>query len=262
MEPLLLAFLFTLFAGLATGVGGLLAFFKIARNPKVLAISLGFSAGVMVYVSFVEILPKGVDSLLVGLPLHLAWALGVFAFFIGFGIAGVIDKLIPNHEIDKTELVIPNRNKKVLLRTGLFTALAITIHNFPEGLATFMATLQDPTLGFAIALAIAIHNIPEGIAVSVPILHATGSRSKALFYSTLSGLAEPVGAILGFLVLQWLFTDWTFGVLFCAVGGIMIYISIDELLPSAHLHGDHHHVIYGFACGMLVMAVSLVLLLF
>jgi zinc transporter, ZIP family len=262
MEPIFLAFLFTLFAGFATGVGGLLAFFKVARNPKTLAIALGFSAGVMVYVSFVEILPKGVDSLAEVLTSSHAWAIGVLAFFIGFFIAAIIDKFIPSHELDKTELVIPNKNKKVLLRTGLFTALAITIHNFPEGLATFMATLQEPTLGFAIALAIAIHNIPEGIAVSVPILHATGSRSKALLYSTLSGLAEPIGALVGFLVLSWLFTDWTFGVLFCAVAGIMIYISVDELLPSAHMHGDHHHVIYGFAAGMILMAVSLVLLMF
>lgn len=260
MEGVLLAFILTLFAGLATGVGGLLAFFKVAHNPKMLAISLGFSSGVMVYVSFVEILPKGVISLSEVLPTFSAWALGVTGFFVGFIIAGLIDRFVPMHEAAQSKRKI-SKNKNALLRTGMFTALAIGIHNFPEGLATFMAALQDPGLGVAIAVAIAIHNVPEGIAVSIPILNATGSRLKALWYSSLSGIAEPIGALVGYFALSWLFTGWTFGLIFTAVGGIMVYISIDELLPTAHMHGDHHHVIYGFAAGMLVMAVSLVLLL-
>ncbi len=264
MEPILLAFLLTLFAGLATGIGGLLALCKFARHSKFLALSLGFSAGVMIYVSFMEILPKGAENFLLFLPQQHAWLLATACFFIGFIFTALIDKFLPSHEVDATHnfgLSKAAKNKKILLRTGIFTALAITIHNFPEGLVTFMATLQDPSLGIALAIAIAIHNIPEGIAVSIPILHATGSKAKALIYSTLSGLAEPIGAILGFFLLRWLLSDWTFGVLFCAVAGIMVYIAVDELLPSAHMHGDHHRVIYGFAAGMFVMAVSLALLL-
>lgn len=254
---ILFAFGLTLFAGLATVVGGLLAFFKTARNPKVLAIALGFSAGVMIYVSFVEILPKGVASMTLLATEQYAWAIGVVSFFGGFALTALIDKILPSHHVDETANL--DMNKKRLLRLGLFSAIAITIHNFPEGFATFMAALEDPTLGIAIAVAIAIHNIPEGIAVSIPVLHATNSKKKALWYSSISGLAEPVGALVGYLVLSWLFNDWLFGILFAAVAGIMVYISIDELLPSAHLQGDHHHVIYGFAAGMLVMAISLVL---
>ena len=143
---------------------------------------------------------------------------------------------------------------------GLFTALAIAIHNFPEGLATFVAAIKDPHLGIAIAVAIAIHNVPEGIAVSIPIYYATGSRRKAFLYSFLSGLAEPIGALIGFFVLWRWMNDITFGLLFASVAGIMVYISLDELLPSAEKYGEHHLCIYGLISGMAVMAISLLLL--
>jgi ZIP family zinc transporter len=262
LEGVWFAFALTLFAGLATAVGGALAFWDRATSPRFLALSLGFSAGVMVYVSFVEILPKGIDALTLVIGELSAWRLGVGAFFVGFLVAGIIDRLIPSHDHNHATHAIPRdeRKKRVLLRTGLFTALAIAIHNFPEGLATFMGALQDPALGVAIGIAIAIHNIPEGIAVSIPIYHATGSKRKAFLYSFLSGLAEPVGALVGFAVFSWFFNDLTFGILFTAVAGIMVYISIDELLPAAHEHGDYHVAIYGFAAGMFVMALSLLLL--
>ena len=142
---------------------------------------------------------------------------------------------------------------------GLFTALAIGIHNFPEGLATFIAALNDTGLGIAIAVAIAIHNIPEGIAVSVPIYYATGSKKKAFWYSFSSGLAEPVGAMIGFLILMPFLSPLLFGMIFAGVAGIMVFISIDELLPAAQEFGEHHLSIYGLIAGMMVMAMSLLL---
>ena len=142
---------------------------------------------------------------------------------------------------------------------GLFSALAIGIHNFPEGLATFMGALQDPTLGISIAAAIAIHNIPEGIAVSVPVYYATKSKKKAFVLSFTSGLAEPVGAIIGYFILMNIFSEAVFGVVFASVAGIMVYISLDELLPTAEKYGEHHIAIYGLIAGMMVMAVSLVM---
>ncbi|HMB00087.1 MAG TPA: zinc transporter ZupT, partial [Spirochaetota bacterium] len=147
-----------------------------------------------------------------------------------------------------------------LYRIGIFTALAIAIHNFPEGLATFLSALQDPHLGIAIAVAIAIHNIPEGVAVSVPIYYATGSRKKAFVYSFLSGLAEPLGAIIGYVILYNYLNKFVFGFVFASVAGIMVYISLDELLPAAREYGEHHFSIYGMIIGMLVMAASLLLL--
>jgi ZIP family zinc transporter len=150
------------------------------------------------------------------------------------------------------------KNKK-LMRMGLFTALAIAIHNFPEGLATFTSAITDPSLGIAIAVAIAIHNIPEGIAVSVPIYYATGNKKKAFWYSFSSGLAEPVGAIVGYLILLPFMGPQVFGILFAGVAGIMVFISLDELLPSAREYGEHHLSIYGLIAGMAVMAVSLLM---
>jgi ZIP family zinc transporter len=142
---------------------------------------------------------------------------------------------------------------------GILSALAIAIHNFPEGLATFIGGLQDPALGMSIAAAVAIHNIPEGIAVSVPLYYATGSRKKAFGLSFLSGLSEPVGAIIGFFLLLPFFNDFIFGLLFAVVAGIMVFISLDELLPTAEKYGEHHLAMYGVVAGMAVMATSLVL---
>lgn len=263
-ENLLFAFGLTIFAGLSTGIGSAIAFFAKKTNKNFLAFALGFSAGVMVYVSFVEIFQKAKDSLIIAHGDYFGTVYTVISFFVGVAVILIIDALIPSaenpHELHFVEemgnKINPNHK---LLRMGMFTALAIAIHNFPEGLATFTAAMSDPALGVAIAVAIAIHNIPEGIAVSVPIYYATGNRKKAFWWSFVSGLSEPLGALIGYLLLMQFFNDTTFGIIFAAVGGIMVFISIDELIPTAREYDDGHKTIYGFIFGMLVMALSLLL---
>jgi ZIP family zinc transporter len=262
---ILFAFALTLFAGLSTGIGSAIAFFAKSTNTKFLSLSLGFSAGVMIYVSFVEILKKSNEALINQLGEVGGWWVTVCSFFGGILIITIIDKLIPSHENPHEMRSIEDfksgdqlKNQK-LMRMGLFTALAIAIHNFPEGLATFTAALTDPSIGIAIAVAIAIHNIPEGIAVSVPIYYATGNKKKAFINSFLSGLSEPVGALIGYLILMPFMSDLVFGILFGAVAGIMVFISLDELLPAAREYGEHHISIYGLIAGMAIMAISLLL---
>jgi ZIP family zinc transporter len=268
LSTLLFAFGLTLFAGLATGVGSALAFLAKKTNTRFLSISLGFSAGVMLYVSFIEIFHKGREAISHGLGDVRGYWVTTIAFFGGILLAALIDKLVPSfenpHEMRKTEDISSEKRQTLvdqhrLMRMGVFSAIAIGIHNFPEGLATFIAALQDPALGIGIAVAIAIHNIPEGIAVSVPIYYATGSRKKAFGYSFLSGLAEPVGALVGYLVLMPFLSETLFGILFASVAGIMVFICLDQLLPSAEKYGEHHLAVYGLVSGMAVMAVSLVL---
>lgn len=261
---ILFAFGLTMFAGLSTGIGSVLAFFTSRTNTRFLSLALGFSAGVMIYVSFIEIFPKAKEELTVAYGDTMAFWLTTAAFFAGILLIAIIDKLIPSfenpHEIRMVEDIDKeNAGKSKLMRMGLFTALAIAIHNFPEGLATFIAALEDPGLGIAIAVAIAIHNIPEGIAVSVPIYYATGNKKKAFWYSFSSGLAEPVGATVGFLILMPFLSPLLFGMIFAGVAGIMVFISIDELLPAAQEFGEHHLSIYGLIAGMMVMAMSLLL---
>ena len=258
------AFGLTLFAGLSTGIGSALAFFTKSTSTRFLSLSLGFSAGVMVYVSFVEILVKAREALIPGFGEKLASWYTVLAFFAGILIIAVIDRLIPSfenpHEIKRVEDVAKNGNKDPkLVRMGMFTALAIAIHNFPEGIATFMAGMSDMTIALPIAVAIAIHNIPEGIAVSVPISYGTGNKKKGFYLSFLSGLAEPVGALIAYFILWPFLSDALFGLIFAGVAGIMVFISIDELLPTAREYGLHHHAVYGFLAGMAVMALSLLL---
>jgi ZIP family zinc transporter len=267
-EDVILAFLFTLFAGLATGIGSLLAFFTKTTNTKFLSFALGFSAGVMIYVSFVDIFPKAQESLIAELGEEGGIWLTVGAFFAGVLLIALIDRFIPKHsnphELKKIEdMKKPGAaiDDPELLKMGLFTALAITIHNFPEGIATFVSTLQDPALGLAIAIAIAIHNVPEGIAVSVPIYYATGDKKRAFRLSFLSGLAEPLGAVVAFLILMPFLTDLMFGIIFAMVAGIMVFISLDELLPAAKKYDEAHLSIYGVISGMAVMALSVLLLM-
>ena len=265
-ENLLFAFGLTLFAGLSTGIGSAIAFISKRYNPQFLAGSLGFSAGVMIYVSLVEIFAKAKDSLELIYGAKEGYIITVVSFFAGIALIALIDKLVPSpdnpHEYKDLNNSDPEPtfgSKKKLLRMGLFSALAITIHNFPEGLATFIGALEAPAMGISIAVAIAIHNIPEGIAVSVPIYYATGSRKKAFLFSFLSGLSEPIGAVLGYFILYNFFSPAIFGCLFAGVAGIMIYISLDELLPTAEKFGKHHVIIYGLIAGMALMAVSLLM---
>ncbi len=287
-NDVLIAFAFTLMAGLSTGIGSALAFFADRTNTRFLAASLGFSAGVMIYVSFVELLAGALRDLAeaTGDPARGNW-LGVGAFFAGMVLIGIIDKLVPEvenpHEVKRVEEMRadeaaaasaraearaeasgrhrPGRgNTRQLMRMGTMTALVIGIHNFPEGLATFMSTLEDTSIGLSIAVAIAIHNIPEGIAVSVPIYYATGDKVKAFKWSFLSGLTEPLGALVGYLVLRTFMTPTLSAMVLAGVAGIMVFISLDELLPSAEKYGEHHLSIYGAVAGMAVMAVSLLLL--
>jgi zinc transporter, ZIP family len=255
----------TLFAGLSTGIGSLIGFMSKQFNPRFLTIALGFSAGVMIYVSMIEIFVKARDSLTVSFGDKIGYVLTVVSFFAGIAVIALIDKLIPSyenpHEMNVEQKIkdSTDEQKTRLMRMGMFSALAIGIHNFPEGLATFMSGLTNPTLGISIAVAIAIHNIPEGLAVSAPIFYATKSRRKAFMLSFLSGLAEPIGALVGYFVLRSIFNEATFGVIFASVAGIMVYISLDELLPTAEEYGEHHLAIGGLIVGMFIMAVSLLL---
>lgn len=269
-QNVLYAFILTLLAGLATGVGSLIALMAKRTNRKFLSFSLGFSAGVMIYISFVDLFPQSVEILGADYGVRGGQIATALAFFGGILFIALIDKLVPSvenpHEMRSIESMqvevaagtLPSNHSKHMLRTGIMTALVIGIHNFPEGIATFMASLQDPQMGIAIAVAIAIHNIPEGIAVSVPVYYATGSRKRAFKFSFLSGLAEPVGALVGYLILAPFLTPAMLGYVFAVIAGIMVYISLDELLPAAHEYGEHHVAIWGLIVGMAVMAVGLV----
>jgi ZIP family zinc transporter len=288
----------TLFAGMATAIGSVIAFTAKRTNYRFLSVATGFSAGVMLYVSFVEIFVKGADALTEPYGEATGYLITTLSFFGGMALIGIIDNLIPAgenpHETHAEAETAPLHDPAApipdgcvrpgaggpepgmhdhtadhhkLMRMGLFTALAIGIHNFPEGLATFLAALQNPGLGIAIAIAIALHNIPEGISVSVPIYYATGDRKKAFTYSVLSGLSEPVGALIAYLVILLLLggsgaevPPQLMGILFAGVAGIMVYISLDELLPTSRAYGRGHDGLYGLVGGMLVMAMSLVLM--
>ena len=251
---ILIPLLLTLGAGLATGIGSAIAFFAKRTNKRLLSFSLGLSGGVMIYVSFVELFQQANTTVIVT----------VASFFAGILLIGVIDRLVPSienpHEAHRVEEMDHQPHNPRLMRMGVMTALAIGIHNFPEGIATFTSAVDNMALGVAIAVAIAIHNIPEGIAVSIPIYYATGDRRKAFRLSLLSGLAEPVGAVLAYLVLTPFMTPTLMGCILAGVAGIMVFISIDELLPAAREYGEAHISIYGVVAGMALMAVSLILL--
>ena len=253
MGPLIFAFTLSFLAGAASAVGGLLSFFIKKESLSALAIGLGFLAGVMIYVSFMEILPHAQNALTLLYGSSCGPWLTVALFFAGIGVAWGVDRCLPPLHVKEDTL----KQTAKLKQTGIFTAVALTLHNFPEGLVTFFSALDSVTLGFSIALAVAIHNIPEGIAVALPVYHSTGSRQKAFWASAASGMAEPVGAVAGYFLLHAVLHEALLGVLFAGVAGIMVYLALDELLPTAHDYGHGHQVISGVIGGMALMAVVL-----
>ncbi len=263
-EPtaLLLAFAVTIAAGLATVLGAGFALTGNHRSsPRLLPSALAFAGGAMVYVSLVEILPKGLLALEEAAGPRGGYALATLAFFAGVGLLVLLDRLVPNPHPDTRHL--PHGTSEAdrhLARLSLLTAAAITAHNLPEGLATFFATLDNPAVGAPLAIAIALHNIPEGVSIAVPVLYATGSRGKAVGAALLSGLAEPLGALLGWLVLGPLMTPGLLGALFGVIAGAMVFLALDELLPAAQRHARGHDTAYAMVAGMAVLALSLVLL--
>jgi len=264
-ENVMYAFLLSLFAGLSTGVGALIPLFCKTTNKAVLSLGMGFSSGVMIYVSLVELLPDGKQTIAQEMTEKSAEITAIIAFFLGMLLIAIIDRVVPEpinphylHTVE--ESYDENMRQKHLMRTGIMSSIAIAIHNFPEGIATFMSAIYDPGLGLSIAGAVAIHNIPEGIAVFVPLYFAFNSRSKAFFYAFASGLAEPLGAIIGYFFLLPFLTPTVFGCVLAAVAGIMVFISFDELIPAALEYGKPHTSVYGIIGGMFIMAISIALL--
>lgn len=255
------AMLITLFAGLATTIGGAIAFVVKKNSLQALSVGMGFSAGVMIFLSLTEMVPEANILLTKHFPNNHEWI--TFAGFIaGLLMAIVIDYFMPDH-IDEEDMLhpdTPSRRDYKIKRAGLFTAAAICVHNFPEGMATFFTTTQNITLGISVGLAIAIHNIPEGIAVALPMYHVTGKKRYAMLYAALSGITEPIGALVGMLVFGLFLPQILVGALMAAVAGIMIYISFDTLLPLAKEYGDWHQSLVGILSGIIVMWVSLILI--
>lgn len=277
MNPIAHALILTLIAGAATGLGGALVLFRKRISSNFLAGALGLSAGVMIFISLAELYPQAQDAISASCGGIRGSVFVVLAFFFGMGLITLIDFLIPEYEnpheasglsLDSKNAatdLIEHSGSGALKKLGIMSALAIAIHNFPEGMATFIGALNDPQTGAGIAFAIAIHNIPEGIAVAIPIYFATKSKGKALLYALLSGLTEPVGAFIcyGITALSGVSLDGggaAFPLILAAVAGIMIYISLDELLPTAEKYGRHHVAIAGVVAGMAIMAVSMILM--
>ena len=278
MNGVLGALLLTLIAGAATGIGGALVLFKKKLSSNFLAGALGVSAGVMIFISLTEFFPEAQAEIASIGSLKYGESLVLLAFFAGMGIITLIDFLIPEYEnpheasglsLDARTAAVgmleQTGNEKALHRLGIMSALAIAVHNFPEGIASFIGALNDPQMGAGITFAIAIHNIPEGIAVAIPIYYATKSKGKALLYATLSGLSEVFGALLCLAVTAIFGVEITgggpvFPLILAAVAGIMIYISLDELLPTAEKYGKHHIAIAGVVGGMAIMGVSLLIM--
>lgn len=246
-----IALLLTAGAGLSTTIGSVLGLAVRKPGPGFMGFTLGFSAGVMILVSFVELLQGSIES--IGfLSAHAGFFLGMASIFL-------IDTLVPHEYIGQRDHH-KGGSEGGLMRIGLLVAFGVGIHNFPEGMATFAGALEDVRLGMAIAVAIAIHNIPEGLAVSAPVYVATGSRGKAFLWSFLSGVSEPVGAALAALVLLPFLTEAVLGWVLAAVGGVMVSLAVDELVPAAKSFGSEHTPILGAIAGMVIMALSLWLL--
>jgi ZIP family zinc transporter len=273
MNNVIFALTLTIIAGLATSLGGALILFSKIRDKKFLSICLSFSAGAMLYIAFAEILLEAFESMKHQFGGQSGYLIATLAFFAGVIIMAIIDKFIPHDDHDENSLKLLSskqkkrleylsKDDKELKRTGVLSAIAVAMHNLPEGIITFMAVMHDPALGIAIAIAIIIHNIPEGISIAAPIYYSTGSKMKGFFMCAGAGIAEFVGSLIAWLFIYNIFgnIEGVFGIPFAFVAGVMVFVAIHKLLPAAQRYGEHHAVMRWLFYGMAVMAISLVLL--
>ncbi|MBU0767185.1 zinc transporter ZupT [Patescibacteria group bacterium] len=261
-STLIIAILLTLFAGMSTMLGSIFAFSSCRKSARSFAVALGFSAGFMVYISFVDLLPEGMDRLIEIYGENGGHWRAIFSFFIGISIVALLDGIIPHCTGGRCRRDPEEHECKhaPLYHTGILAAIALAIHNLPEGFVTLIGVVDDIHIGVALAVAIAIHNIPEGISICVPVYAATGKKSTALWYTFIAGISEPIGAIIGYLLLKSCITGVLCGISFCGVAGMMTYLALDQLLPAARAHTNPHWAMLGFVAGMFCMAVSLFLL--
>jgi ZIP family zinc transporter len=252
LNQTIIPFILTLLAGLSTVVGSLLFLSQKICKRSHLGFFLGLSAGVMIYLSFMELLPLSVKE--------IGFLSSNIFFFLGIISIALMDFYLPHHYLEericKKQLIVDPK----LLSTGVVVALGLVIHNFPEGMAVFLSSFSNLKLGLLLAIAIAIHNIPEGIAVAAPIFYATNSKAKAIKYAFVAGIAEPIGAIIAYIVLGQYLTQSILAIIFSLVAGIMVYISFDELLPACFRDGQGHRAILGLITGMAIVSVSLLFL--
>lgn len=262
-----LALLVSLLAGLATSIGGLMVLNKRTLQRQYLAVALAFAAGAMLIISLVQIIPLGIEYMAATTSQRNALLIVWLSFFAGIGMVLLIDRLLPdvlnpNEMEGREEALTPGDafSTRRLMRSGVLVALVLGLHNFPEGMATFFTTYQDPAVGITLAIAVAIHNVPEGIAVAAPVYAATGSRRKGFWWATFSGLTEPLGGIVAAVVVTWMVPPQFFGIFYGSVAGMMVFIALDELLPGAwRYQTDKHQTVYGMLAGMATMAVSFIL---
>lgn len=281
--PVLVAFAITFAAGMATVLGSLLVIWAQRTNTRLLAFGLAFSGGAMVYVSLVEIFVKANESFAKTADAQTAYMYATLFFFAGVAILFAIDRFVPNPHTGLDEKQVrsaaldaapnnggeapaafsdgqpPTKQNAALARIALLAAMAITLHNLPEGLATFFATLDNPTVGLSLAIAIAVHNIPEGVSIAIPVYYASGSKTKAVAATAISGLAEPVGALIGYIALASFLSPFVFGAVFAVIAGAMVFLALDELLPAARVYTRGHETVYGMLAGMGAIAMSLIL---
>ncbi|MBQ4122838.1 zinc transporter ZupT [bacterium] len=261
MNSYVLPLVLTLLAGMSTLIGGFVTFFIKRNNLRALSVGLGFSAGVMIYVSLSELMDEAPKMLCSYYNEISSQALAFGGFFLGIVIAIAIDCFVPDHiESNFLDRSAKVQQRKKIQRAGFITAIAVSLHNLPEGITTFLVSSQDIMLGIPVAIAIAIHNIPEGIAIALPVFHATGKKRLAILYTFLSGISEPVGGLIGVILLKTIMPAQCIGIMTAAVAGIMVYISFDTLLPLAREYGENHHVIIGIMSGMLIMGFGLIFL--
>lgn len=250
-ENYAIAFALTLLAGLSTVIGGVLTFFVKKDDMRTLSIGLGFSAGVMIYLSLTDIASEASHLLEPYFPNSYGWMV-LLGFIAGILLTILIDHFLPDHiDGELLENMSCDIRRNRIKRAGVLTAIAMCVHNFPEGLATFFVSSQDLSLGIPLAIAIGLHNIPEGIAVALPIYHATCKKKIAIGYAFMSGITEPIGALVGLLLINTFLPQVAIGFLCASVAGIMIYISFDALLPLSREYGDDHLSIIGILVGII-----------
>ncbi len=223
-------------------MGTIPIFVKFKNEKKIISSSLAFAAGIMLLVSIIELVPEGINYLKTNYHGIILISISFLSIMFGIFISTKIDKYI-----DKV-------NDSYLYKVGIITMIVIIIHNIPEGIITFIVSSNNIKLGITLSLAIAMHNIPEGISIAFPIYYYTRSYKKAFLYTFICALSEPFGALIAYLFLKPTFI--TLGIVYSIIAGIMIHISIYELLPSVTKYKRYRTIYLFYILGLILVLIN------
>lgn len=238
--PLLLSFI----AGISTVLGSFFILFKIKKVGEFVVFSLSFSLGIMTLISFFDLIPSSYPVIINNYGILYGIIIFVLIFLLGYQSIKLINDRIKD-------------NDSSLYKIGILSMISLVLHNFPEGIAVFIGALSNTSIGIKLCIAIMLHNIPEGIAISVPLYYSGVEKKRVFVYTLLSGLSEPIGALLAYFILKNFINELFLSMVLVFVSGLMISLALNDILKEVKKYNKIKYMIYGLFVSIILFGITL-----